>query len=301
MSTRLCVLSFILLVTVSDDAITAERNARANTTATDIGRAVRFLYRPSQTGDRATQHVQFTLDLNTKIEQAGQVVSTEQRKIKRDQRRRLEVLNSAEHGPATAAVTYDLAEQTVVEPGGSSETMRQPVMGKTYIVRREGEELVITDEAGRVPAPDELQIVAANMETLGRPNPIGLFLHQRTIAPGERLQLPADLAADLIGFRGAPSVGDVRDFRMTLVGTATEDSKRCAVFEVRLDAASREGSNLNMRIAGRLLIEIVTCRAVSAHLSGPVSLTETHGPNDAAYSLSGQGNLAVAMRATDQR
>lgn len=305
MLARLCakrVLGVVLfVVVVSDKTITAERDARIVTATPHLDNGVRFFYRPGQTGDQATQHVQFTLKLNTRIEQAGRIISAAQKEIKREQRRRLKVLNSAASGPTTAAVTYELAEQTVVEQGGSVQAKRQAVMGKTYVVRREANELVITDEAGRVPAAEELQIVEANMEALGRPNPIGLFLHQRTITPGERLQLPAELATDLIGMRGAESVGDVRRFRMTLLGTSRQGTKTCAVFDVHIDATANEGSKLNMQITGRLLIEIDTCRATSAHMSGPVFLRENHGPNDAEYSLSGQGTLTVAMRAVHKQ
>ena len=65
---------------------------------------------------------------------------------------------------------------------------------------------------GRRPPQNELEIVTANMETFGLPNPIALFFHGQANRDRSTMQLPTKLARELLGF--SDTVGNVSDFRL---------------------------------------------------------------------------------------
>ena len=93
-------------------------------------------------------------------------------------------------------------QESIVEGAETNEPTlsSQPVQGKTYICKRElGEngELVVTDEAGNRPPTDEYEIVAQQMQMVGRPNPLAQFLAGRTIAVGEKVELPSAVASQV--------------------------------------------------------------------------------------------------------
>ena len=113
-----------------------------------------------------------------------------------------------------AEAAKEIATGTAEGKLGESKLAAQPVQGKAYRVRRDGEALLITDEHGSVPPLDEYEIVALNMESLGRPNPLADFLAGKTLTVGQRIALPNEVAEKLMGLGG--EMGEVTRFDLTL-------------------------------------------------------------------------------------
>ena len=254
----------------------------------------RFTYRPAQVGDQSTQDVKFLFELKATIRQVGQIVYSTDRDIQHVQRRRVKLLQSADPRTSRARLTFDTARQTTTTDGRPAAPTDQPVAGKTYFVARSGEQLTITDRRGAIPPPEERRIVARAAESVGRPSPLGIALGCKTIAVGQTIRLPNRLAADLFGF---DAVGEVARLEMRLVGTRREGPLVCAVMETRIDADSSLATSATMRIEGRLLVAIDTCRLVAAELSGPVTLSEGRGPAGGEFTVSGSGTMRVALHA----
>ena len=255
----------------------------------------RFTYRPPQVHDQATQAMNFGLDLSIAVRKNEQLIQAADRRIQQTQRRTVTVLETDEKRVLSALLHFHESERSIsdgVQPAPSS---KQAVAGKTYLVQLKGEELMITYQAGGIPSPEELAVVQQVMETLGRPNPLGLFFHQRTVKRGERLRIPNHLANDLLGFNDA--VGDVTGFELTLRDVRLRDGHRCAVLDTRIDAASPLGSNLTMRMQGQLWLELDTCRALAAEFTGPVALSDLQNSPDGPLTVRGKGQLKVAISA----
>jgi hypothetical protein len=143
------------------------------------------------------------------------------------------------------------SDSAIADAKESSHPTAQPVQGKSYHCRREAGDkgqLLVTDERGIVPPTTEYEIVAQNMETIGRANPLAEFLAGRSVAVGETLKLPRD-AADRM-FNLSEQFGDVTCFDLTLRKTLTVDGAQCPTRR-RCGCKSRGRWWCNSKRAGR--------------------------------------------------
>jgi hypothetical protein len=261
--------------------------------------AYRFTYRTLEVGEVAVQHADFNMDLEMSINQAGTTIDSARQGVLRTQLCRLTVLETANLGgeqvKTKVQISYDAADQTISEMGKAKPAVKLPVAGKTYIVERVKEKLVITDLAGN-PVPEvEQAIVSNSTDTLGRPNPIARFFNGRVVKVGDRLRMPPALARELLGFTG--KLDNASKFELTFVDVRSIAGVNCAVFETYLETKMTQGTTMNMKMKGRLMLEIDTCRAVWIELDGPVQLAEAHGPADAQFTVDTKGSVKMALRA----
>lgn len=256
------------------------------------GEIHRFTYRVATVGEQADQQADFDLNLVKTIEQAQQIIDSEARHVRRKQRLRLTVLETNGQQATRVQITFAAAAQSVAQAGQEAVATPLPVQGKTYIVSRLGDDLLIVDNTGHAPPPEEYAIVATATQTLGRPNPLAKFFNGRTIAVGERLELPPDLAKELLGL-GA-SVGDASKFTLVFRGTQQIEGVTWAEFDTAFEAQSRENSTLSMQMKGRMVLNVATCRAKSLTFSGPVEILETHGPDGGQYQVRTRGTMTMS-------
>jgi hypothetical protein len=262
---------------------------------------VQFGRAAPRVGDEAEQQVSLEVRLNTSLRQGNELVEKNHNSVRTAQRR-VVTTTSIERGRTNAVEvrylqatrqTNDLASQ---EP---SPPVAQPVQGKTYRCRRapgENGELIVTDALGRTPPPEEYEIVAQNMEMVGRPNPLVEFLAGRTVAVGETIELPKELADE--AFNLGDRFGEVTRFELVLEKTETHNGAPCAVFLARVEAASIDSSQMRMQVEGPLVVEIDTCRAARLALSGPIGMSETRGSYSTVYQLIGTGQLKMSIAST---
>lgn len=269
----------------------------------------RFTYQPSRVGDEALQTIHTHLKLAVTMHQAGQTIDSLRQDIERKQKRRLTVLSRNQHRVLSAKVVFFACEQETNTNGQADPPVEDPVVGKTYVVARPQQQLIVTYEGGSRPPNEEQKIVRANLDGIGRPNSLARFFDGRTMAVGESIKLPNELASELIGF--AESIGQVTRFEMKLVGirqiepaqsgAAQKKSPRGAVLDVSIDAGQPEVDGMKMRIRGQVLMEIGTCRTRTAKFSGPVAVIEHRGPPGYQFTVSGHGQLQVAIRSESTR
>ncbi len=259
--------------------------------------AVVFRKRAAQPGDTARQLLTCDLELVLSIRQGGQIIQEQNQELVRKQSRELTVLQVEPGGPRRAKVTYRESEVSLKSAGAEPQASQQPVTGKTYLVTRQGDDLEISYPDGSAPPPEELAIVTDNMATFGMPNPIAEFFNGKTIRVGDKLELPAALARELLGF--AETANSVSDFRMRLasIRRAQGNQPASAVFELMLVAEDPQQSGISMKLQGQHVIEIDSCRTLAVNLSGPVAASETHGPDAASYEVHTQGDIQIAVQA----
>jgi len=264
----------------------------------------RFTYQPSRVGDEALQTIHTHLKLTVTMHQAGQTIDSLKQDIDSKQKRRLTVLSRNQQRVLSARVVFLTCEQETNTNGQADPLVEDPVVGKTYVVARPHQQLIVTYEDGREPPEEEVKIVRANVDGIGRPNSLARFFDGRTMAVGESVKLPSELASELIGF--AESIGKITRFEMKLVGirqiepaesdTAQKRNRRGAVLDVSIEAGQPETDGMKMRIRGQVLMEVDTCRTHTAEFSGPVAVIEHRGPPGYQFTVSGHGQLHVAIR-----
>jgi len=262
---------------------------------------VRFAQLPTQVGDRVGQEIRVELNLDTAITQSGQLAHRSRHRIHRRQDRGIEVLEVAAGQAHRACVTYltsrQVRQESQAHPEQAEEqTISQPVEGKSYFVTRQGQQLLVTDREGSIPPLDQYQIVLANMQTLGQPNPLARFLLGHTFTRGERIVLPQSLAEQLLGL--SEPFGKVRRFELKLVGSDQVDGQPCALFTASIAAEALERGEIGLNITGRLVIQMATCRTIAAELTGPVEMVSEENTEHGSFQYRATGDMRLSIHST---
>jgi hypothetical protein len=265
-------------------------------TAAFAAEPIAFTYRAPQVGQVGSHDMQFTLDLNISLRQAGQTISSEAQQLSRDQDRDVTVLAVEDKKAMKVQVTYAKAWEQVSRGKLAGTPQPQPIEGKTYIVERKGNDLVVTDPAGHDVPEEERMLVAASMDAVGHLNPLGMFLDGKKIAVGQTVNLPLDMASDLLGVKEAG--GEAQKVDLTLHDVATdEEGRRLANFTMLVVLKLAGGGTMDVK--GQLQVEPATCQIAVANFDGPVSMHEQQGPKGHTFEIASEGTMKVAVRTHD--
>jgi len=255
---------------------------------------MQFTQQPARRGDRVVQELGVELDLSTTIMQSGQVANQSTTSLRRQQLRLIEVQEIVDGRVRRVSVAFRKSREKSPENKDSQALVAQPVEGKTYLVTRDGDRLIVTDQEGLIPPQKEFEIVANSMQMLGRPNPLAKFLVGRTVEVGDRLQLPEKIAEQLLGL--GDHFGKVKKFELQLQALQTIDDQPCAVFVATIELAGDADSPIHVNVKGQLAIQTATCRTVMALLVGPLNLATTERTALGSYLYTMEGGLRVTVR-----
>lgn len=258
--------------------------ARADETLT-------FAHHSAAVGDAVQQTVRVGMRLESTARQGATVLETTKSALDRQQTR---VVTATEvTGGRVLGAQVHFLEAAATRDGASES---QPITGKVYHCRRESDErLTITTPDGQLPPMTEYELVARAMETLGTASPLAEFLAGRTVRVGERLELPAELAQQALGFDSR--MGEVDRFVLKLTAVETLDSRRVGVFDAEIEAHGTSSQQMRLMVAGAFRVEESSCRVVSADLTGPIAMSGARGGEVGAYTLDGKGQMRIAVSA----
>jgi len=127
------------------------------------------------------------------------------------------------------------------------------------------------------------------MEMVGRPNPLAQFLAGRTVAVGDTISLPKEIANSV--FNLSDKFGEVARFDLKLQKLSADGAT--AVFLARVEAASNDASQMRLDVEGPIVVDIGSCRAVQTSLAGPIGMSETRGSYSTSYQVLGTGRLQM--------
>ncbi len=260
----------------------------------DAPKVVQFQQQPTAVGDSVVQQVEVELDVTTTITQSEQIAHESRSTIHRKQQRVVKVLEVVDDRVRRAEVSFPISRRQ--GPGGETpdEMAPQSVEGKTYLVERVDDRLKIRKPDGTLPPRQEFELVYESLKTFGKPNPLAEFLLARPIQLGETIEVPRELAEQLLGLSG--DVGEVRRMTMRLEHLKEIDDQPCAVFATTIDAVDRASEAQEFEVTGRMAIDIATCRTVAAEVNGPLSLTSTQTTAAGSFEQVVKGGMRVALR-----
>lgn len=253
-----------------------------------------FRFVPARVGDVGRQELDFLIDLKLSINHEGREVYKSLKSVERVQTRWIQVLAMERDVVTQVAVRFDIAQETQTADNRRTPPADEPVTGRTYTVTRSGEDLLVSAEDGRQPSQAELEYLARTMDAVGRPNALGRFLHGRELVQGTWVNVPAEIAREVFGFRDA--IGEVASLEIALKETHATARGHYAVLEARMTARSPEEPRMAMRLDGQMQLEIDTSRVIGFLWEGPVTLSEQRGNGPAAMLLTGAGTVAVETR-----
>lgn len=237
------------------------------------------------------------INLKTVISQAGQTAHESDDAMIRRQQRTIEVTQVDGDKFKSARVSFPLSRMAVPGETSASVDDPQPVEGKSYLFTRAGEKALITDLTGEMPPLDEYKIVADSLKTLGQPNLLAKHLLETQPQVGQRVLVPRKVAKSLFGMND--DIGSIKRFELTLreVQPRKDASGPVAVFDAKIETMPSETSPMEMSVAGRVAIEIATCRTLSAELSGPIGMTTLQPTEGGVLHYGVSGQLRMATRA----
>jgi len=283
---------------------TQARQASFGPERNDGEQTVRLGRRVPRVGDRVKQSISLEMRLTTSLRQANELIERSQTMM-HNQQRRIVTTTQVDRGHTTAVTVRYLQATKQIDPLSRDESAKvsppaaQAVQGKTYHCRRDGGEdgkLIVLDAQGQIPPVAEFEIVAQNMEMVGRVNPLAGFLAGRSIAVGETIQLPKGVADRV--FNLGERYGEVTQFDLTLQRATSEDGLACAEFLARVEAASNDSSQMRLQVEGPLVVEVDSCRVLRTDFSGPIGMSEMRGSYSTAHQLIGTGQLKMSIAST---
>ena len=254
---------------------------------------IRFQQQQAQVGDRVSQQVAMDLELQGSIIQSGQIAGKQDASMKRGQQREVQVLEVSEGRVRQARVSFPHSRQLLPECEDGQEIV-QPVEGKTYVLTREGQRLLVKYEDGTLPPAEEFEIVLNSMQSLGRPNPLAEYLLNREFQMGQKIELPLSLAQQMLGF--GSELGEVTKFELTLHEVKDFEGAHCAVFESAIQVGGQPNSPLSLEAKGPVIIRLDTCRTVLADFSGPLKMSAIHSTSQGSFQQQAEGSMRVAIR-----
>ena len=161
-----------------------------------------------------------TLKLDTMVRQDSQVLEKSKTALRRQQRRVVTTTHVNDGMTVAVLVRYAEAAQGNRRRHRRRQARRIEARGATGRKAKSTASAATAKRCssptkhGSVPPLDEYEIVALNMESLGRPNPLADFLAGKTLTVGQRIALPNEVAEKLMGLGG--EMGEVTQFELTL-------------------------------------------------------------------------------------
>lgn len=259
------------------------------------GQDVLFTKRPTQVNDTAHQIVQGKLEADRTIRQQNQLVDTSKQTLERTQVRTLTILEIVDGSPARARLVYGDSSTRVQGEKEQRVEVTHPVAGNTYFVLRRGEELFFTDENGSQVTEEETKVLQLHMAAFGKPNPLADFLNGKQIQIGQSVEVPQEVARELLGLTGNDAKTDKLVLRLSAIKNI--DGIVCGIFDTILRTSGKEAA-MSLLMKGELVVESNTCRTRSIRLHGPVALSEMRGPTIGRFVVSTNGTLQVAVETT---
>ena len=255
---------------------------------------VTFSHQAARVGDRLAQDLSVELEIDTTIKQSGQIASSGRTAVKRRQRRFIEVMEIVDGRARKAHVKFPISRETSASGDQSEEEKPQSVEGKSYLVTRQGKSLAVTDTSGAIPPREEFKIVFMSMQSLGQPNPLAGFLHGKKVTLGTRLQLPHEIAQQLLGFDD--QFGEVDQFVMELTDVKSINGQTCAVFAATIRVKGEKDNPMNIVAEGKVIIETETSRTIFAELTGPITMKTIERTEHGEIEYRATGGMSVAIR-----
>ena len=170
-------------------------------------------------------------------------------------------------GGVLSKVKLSYPKLTITESmTGKSREKPTPTVGKTYLVWREAGELKVTLEDGSAPSAEEVKVVTKSSRSVGKPDAMETFVASRTWKVGEAVVLDA---AQLATIGEAMSDDSSKLSSMSLTLQAATDTTATFAMAVAMGGATAEGGAMKIDMAGTVILDRKTGRAMSLDLSGP--------------------------------
>lgn len=159
---------------------------------------------------------------------------------------------------------------------GKSKTDASPVSGKSYLVERKGEALVVTGVDGKPVSPAEEEHVAKSYKRLGKPDEITRTLKSKPRKVGEKLDDVAQALADQFKERSSETgeKATIQETKLVFTEVKKIDGVEHAVLDLTLKMGTEnaKGVKLSMDLKGKVLVRVEEAAHGEINMSGPIKV-----------------------------
>jgi hypothetical protein len=159
---------------------------------------------------------------------------------------------------------------------GKSRGETSPVSGKTYIVERKGDKVVVTKADGKAVSPEEERQLIKNYRRLGKPDEITKALKSKPRKVGERLDDVAKAMADQFSERSDPrEKATIQETKLVFSEVKKIDGVEHAVLDltIKMTAEPASDGKLTMDFKGKVLVRIEEASYGEITMAGPIKIT----------------------------
>lgn len=220
---------------------------------------IKLPYSQRQVGDKVTETEERIMAAKAEVG-PGQIIdfnSTEKRVEAK------EALEVADGTITKLKVTYTTFTRDEVI-GGKPRTKPTPIVGKTYLVTREGDALKVTYEDGSAPPAEEVTLVSKSSRSVGKPDVLDKFLAGQAWKPGVKVDLPADVLAEMNQTKSA----DVDPSLTAMSFTLQTADDAVATMAMTMAGKTPEGE-MGFELVGTAKVDRKTGRPIEVSATGP--------------------------------
>lgn len=263
----------------------------SSVTSLQAAERVLFQRQAPEPGDASAQRISFQLRLKMAIRQAGQVVDAKAQHYQKRQHRLVRVVDTQGTEATEAQLVYRQSESVVAGEQEPEQRIEHPVHGKAYRIRRLDGQLQVTDPQGQVPPAEQLAQVQHDMQQFGLPNPLSAFFAGKRVEVGQTVEVPTELAAQLLG--PEDQLGKVTRFQMRLDAVTGSSEQPTAQFSTVMAIQPVDEQGMHVQVQGKVGLDVHSSRLTTIELTGPVELEETFGPENAPFAVVTSGTIQV--------
>jgi hypothetical protein len=232
------------------------------------GDAVQFQPRRPAVGDAVTTKSSSTtsMTINAKSKTVSVNQAEEKEKV-------VQLLAVAGDLATKAKVTYRKFSKTT-STGGSPGTPVDVVGGKTFVVERKGDALLVTDEQGGKPSTEQEDVVAQDMRSFGKPDDVDIAMASKPRSVGDDMSDVADaLKMKFQTEIGGNEKPEVQDARVTLAAVHDRGGHKFADLDIALSfKMKKKGMKMTMTLKGTLTIPTDDVDVASGNMAGPITI-----------------------------
>jgi len=192
-----------------------------------------------------------------------------------NEERKTEVL-AVKDGLATKVRATYTKHTKDVKTDGKPKDERSPVAGKTYLVERKGDAIVVTDNAGKAVSAVEQKKIEGDYKRLGKPDEVTNALKSKPRKIGDKLDDVAAALAGQLKDRGSKAGSNVtvEQTKLVLSGTKRIDGADHAVLDLTMKLSGDEpNGKLTMTLGGQVFVRIDEASFGEIAVSGPITMT----------------------------
>ncbi len=201
---------------------------------------------------------------------------------KTTKRKQVEVLASKGEVITKARITYKTHTETKTQSGKPPATSDKPFVGKSYILERKDEELIVTDEQGAAPPANEHKAVTDDNNRFGKPDGM-LSQFPDKFEQGQTIDVGPEMAKEMLG--GDDENMTVTKATITFKKTKKIAGKEVAYFDLNFVIGGGEGPmSMSMKLQGEAALYVDGGWPVAISLKGPINLTAAQPGMDVSGS-----------------